>query len=130
MKLLLDTHTWIWALTDPDRLDPDARAAIEHGEHVLHVSAASLWELAILERRGAIDLRGDLESWIAYAMRELPVRELPITGAIAVASQRVPLDHRDPADRLLAATALEHDLVLVTRDRELLAAPEVPTLAA
>lgn len=130
MSHLLDTHAWVWALLDPDRLADAARDVIENGDHPLYLSAASAWELAILARRGVVDVDGDIEAWMAYAMQELPVRELPITFRIALASQQLDLPHRDPADRLLAATALEHDLVLVTRDRELLADPVVPTLAA
>jgi PIN domain nuclease of toxin-antitoxin system len=130
VSLLLDTHVWIWALTDPDRLAPTAREAIEDGEQVLHLSAASVWELAILARRGAVDLDGDLDSWLAFATRELPLVELSITSSIAALSQRVALPHRDPADRFLAATAIEHGLVLVTRDSQLLGATGVETLAA
>jgi PIN domain nuclease of toxin-antitoxin system len=130
VSYLLDTHTWIWSLTDPDRLADRARSIIEDGEEALFVSAASIWELAILERRGAIDVHGDLRAWLAYAQREYPVRHAPITAEIAVESQRVALPHRDPADRFLAATAIVHELVLVTRDRELLAADAVPTIEA
>lgn len=130
MSLLLDTHVWIWSLVDPARLAPAARDAIQDGEQTLFVSAASVWELAILARRGVVDVDGDLDAWLAYAMRELPVVELPITSSIAALSQRVELPHRDPADRFLAATARVHGLVLVTRDRELLAAADVESLAA
>lgn len=127
---LLDTHAWIWSLVEPARLSEQARSVIEDGEQSLHLSAASIWEASILVRRGVLDLDGDLEAWLAYAMREYPVRELPITFRIALDSQRVELPQRDPVDRFLAATARMHGLVLITRDRELLAAPAVDTLAA
>lgn len=130
MTYLLDTHAWIWSLVEPHRLSADARSVIEDGEQQLHLSAASIWETAILVRRGVLDLDGDIEAWLAFAMREYPVRELPITSRIALESQRVDLPQRDPADRFLAATARVHGLVLITRDRELLAAPTIDTLAA
>ena len=130
MNCLLDTHVWIWSTTDPDRLDSQARDVIESGEHQLGVSAISIWEALLLHERGAIDLGSDPRLGIEWLLSEYPLTEWPITSAIAIRSREVVVPHRDPADRFLASTAIEHGLVLLTRDQQLLDAVGVPTMTA
>lgn len=130
MNCLLDTHVWLWSLTEPDRLSPGVRDVIESGEHQLGVSAISIWEAWMLNERGKIDLGDDPHVGIEWLLSEYPITEWPVTSSIAMRSRELVLPHQDPADRFLAGTAVEHQLVLLTRDQQLLDASAVRTMAA
>ncbi len=121
MRLLLDTHIWLWSVLDPSKLDRRVRELLRHGNSELWLSSISLWELAVLAEKGRVVLRGSLWSWIDAAQRSAPIREAPLTGEIVRALDRIEVPHRDPADRFLAATAAVLDLHLVTSDAKLLA---------
>lgn len=121
MKLLLDTHIWLWSVLDPSRLSDRISSLLRKRSSELWLSPISLWELAVLSERGRIHLHGGLWRWIDEARRSAPIREAPLTGEIVRAMDRVELPHRDPADRFLAATAAALDLHLVTSDAKLLA---------
>lgn len=121
MKLLLDTHIWLWSVLDPSQLSERVSASLRDRSSELWLSPISLWELAVLRERRRIELHGGLWRWIDEALRLVPVREAPLTGEIVRAMDRVDLPHRDPADRFLAATAAALDLRLVTSDAKLLA---------
>jgi PIN domain nuclease of toxin-antitoxin system len=112
MRLLLDTHTLLWALGDPDRLHPSTRALLEDSTHEVFVSAASLWEIAIKVGLGKLVVPDDLErALFAVGFQALEIR-FPHVRAV----RTLPAHHRDPFDRLLVAQALHENLVLVTRD--------------
>lgn len=128
-RLLLDTHVWIWSLLEPERLGSAARRALSDPECELWLSPISVWELLLLVERGRVELDRDPDAWLDEALARAPMREAPLTHAIARESRRVRLPHGDPADRFLAATARVLELALVTADRRLLEATEVPTLA-
>ena len=122
MKLLLDTHTWFWAASRPESLSESARAAIADPTNELALSAITVWELLVLARKGRIDLGADRHAWVRKHIVDSPIPKtfLALTAAIAARSEALPgYDNPDPADRFLAATALEHDHVLVTADRSL-----------
>lgn len=121
MRLLLDTHVWVWSQLEPDRLSPRVRTALEDPEAELWLSSISVWELLRLIEGGRLAVRGDPGTWVDEALRASPFREAPVTHAVALESRRVTLPHRDSADRLLAATARVLDLALVTADARLLA---------
>jgi PIN domain nuclease of toxin-antitoxin system len=121
VKLLLDTHIWIWSQLEPERLTPRVRGALEDPKAELWLSAISVWELLMLIERGRVAVKGDPETWVQDILRASPVQEAPLTHAIALESQRVTLPHRDPADRFLAATARILDVALVTADAKMLA---------
>ena len=121
MKLLLDTHIWLWSVLDPSKLGERVSALLRDSSSHLWLSPISLWELAVLYERGRIEVHGGLWRWIDEARRSAPIREAPLTGEIVRATDRVEIPHRDPADRLLAATAVTLDLRLVTADAKLLA---------
>lgn len=129
MRLLLDTHIWVWSLLEPDRLSRRVRAALEDPEAELWLSAISVWELVLLIEGGRVRVRGEPGIWVQGALRASPFREAPLTHAVALESRRVSLPHRDPADRFLAATARLLDLALVTADARLLAARPCKLLA-
>jgi PIN domain nuclease of toxin-antitoxin system len=127
LKLLLDTHIWLWSLAEPTRLARRVRAELKDPGNELWLSPVSTWEALMLNARGRIRLHGDLGDWVTRATARM--REAPLTHEIVVAAQQLPLPHPDPADRFLAATAGILGLTLVTADERLLGLGEIATLA-
>jgi PIN domain nuclease of toxin-antitoxin system len=130
--ILLDTHALVWWLADPDRLPRKARARLDRpvtdGEP-LRASSISAWEVAMLVARGRLTLTMDVGAWIAAA-ESLPQLEfVPVDNAIALRAVALPEAFgRDPADRIIAATALGLGATLVTGDRRLRGHPPLRTL--
>ncbi len=123
-RLVLDTHVWIWAAEGlTERLRAGAVAAIESAARAssLAVSAISVWELAMLVKRGRLTLATAVSAWVEASLRPPGVRIIPVGTAIALDSVQIPdFDHhRDPADRLIVATARRHG-TLLTCDAALL----------
>lgn len=115
MKLLLDTHILIWSLEQSERLSAEAEALIQDA-HEVHVSVASLWEMAIKHTLGRLKLTikfTELPDVIAASGFEL----LPIHAAHAVQYRNLPILHRDPFDRMLVAQSICEPLRLLTSDR-------------
>lgn len=129
MRLLLDTHIWLWSLLAPERLSRRVARALEDEANELWLSPVSTWELIALVERGRVTLAGEPSSWLREAFERAPLSEAPLTQEIALAAAAIELPHRDPADRLLAATARVLDLRLVTADERLLALKGIPLLA-
>lgn len=130
MKLLLDTHVWLWMRLEPAKLDSGARRKLEDASNETWISPVSAWELVQLGDRGRIRLRPEPVAWIRTALATMKTLVAPIDIEIAIASRRISLAHEDPADRILAATAKVLDLTLVTADERLLACREIRTLRA
>ncbi len=130
MKLLLDTHVWLWALLEPDRLKSRVRRTIADRGSELWLSSISIWEAALLVERGRLTPSGPAASWLDQALQSLPVRDAPLTRDVARASRSLALPHDDPADRFIAATAHVHGLTLVTADRALLQSTAYAVLPA
>ena len=129
VKLLLDTHTWIWRLLAPDRLSAEAERAIGDRDSTLHLSPISAWETLVLARKGRLVLTPSPSEWVLDALRRSALTAAPLTHAIALRSEALEgFASDDPADRFLVATALEHDLVLVTADRAMRDFGELETL--
>jgi PIN domain nuclease of toxin-antitoxin system len=118
MRLLLDTHVWLWMSEAPDRLSPAARRLVASPRNERYVSAATAWEIAIKYRAGKLRLSGDP----AVLVPEWLVRT--VTTALAVSHRHalhvcnLPLHHHDPFDRLLIAQAQLESLTLVTADAQ------------
>ena len=129
MKLLLDTHIWIWTIVEPWRLTSEVNQSLSDPANQLWVSSVSIWELILLVEKKRIDLGIDLREWVAKSKRELQLIEAPMSWAVAQDLPFTPLDYRDPADRLLVATARVFDLTLVTADARLIRADGVRILA-
>jgi PIN domain nuclease of toxin-antitoxin system len=126
LRLLLDTHIWLWAIHDPTRLGRRLLHELKNESNELWLSPISTWEALTLNFKGRIHLRGDLVDWLARATAG--TREAPLTHEIALIARQLPL-HQDPADRILAATAQVLDLTLATADARLLGLAEIRTLA-
>lgn len=129
MKLLLDTHIWVWSLLDPVKLTPRVRAELETPDNELWLSPISVWELLILIEKGRVEVDKEPIPWVAEVSRSIAFREAAITHEVAVESRVIDLPHQDPADRFLAATARVYGLTLVTADDRLLGSRRIATLA-
>lgn len=130
MRLLLDTHVWLWSLTEPKRLGRRARSAITRATNEVWLSPISVWELMVLAERGRVKLDERPTRWVREALERSPVREVPLTHEVALQSRDMASSHPDPADRFLMATALVFDLTLVTADDALLDLQLCPLLRA
>jgi PIN domain nuclease of toxin-antitoxin system len=129
MKLLLDTHIWLWSTLERLRLSRRVIAALEDPANELWLSPISLWEVLTLCQKGRLLLRPNPRDWITNTLGAVPLREAQVTYQVAQETDQVQLPHRDPADRFLVATARVFDLTLVTADEQLVKARQVPVLA-
>jgi PIN domain nuclease of toxin-antitoxin system len=120
MRLLLDTHIWIWSDLEPWRLTSDVTRVLSDTENELWLSPVSVWELIVHVEKKRITLEKDVLTWIATSKQQLSLREAPMSWAVAEELRFVVLRRRDPADRFLVATARVQDLTLVTADQELM----------
>lgn len=116
MKALLDTHVFLWWITDAPQLPSHVRQLISNGENELFLSAASCWEIAIKAGLGKITLPARPDVYIADQMAENAVQGLPIEASHTFQVFHLPAYHRDPFDRMLIAQARIEDLPIVTSD--------------
>ena len=128
MKLLLDTHIWLWSLAEPQRLSRRVRAGITRPGNELWLSPISVWELLVLVERGRLKLDDEPRRWVKQALARTPAQEAVLTFEVAVRSREIMLAHPDPADRFLVATAIVHGLTLVTADDSLIRQNVCPVL--
>lgn len=112
MRLLLDTHVLLWWLADDPALPDAQRSAIADPASIVYVSAASAWEIVIKKALGKLEAPDEL----GVALTASELEELAITVDHAEALAKLPVHHRDPFDRMLAAQATVEDLTLVTVD--------------
>lgn len=129
MKVLLDTHIWLWYLLGDPRLAKKQRKVIQNEENELWLSPVSLWEAHLLIERGRLPVVDDASVWLKKALQALAVREAGLSFAIVLRSRKLSLTRQDPADRFIVATALEKRLCLLTADEGLRACPELDCVA-
>ena len=127
MKLLLDTHVWLWMITGHARLTDQDHVALESPENDLYLSAAAVWELAIKSSAGKLKYSGTPSVQIPIHLERSGVYPLTVTVDHAIAAADLPMHHRDPVDRMLVAQARVEEMTLATADRRL-AAYGVPVL--
>jgi PIN domain nuclease of toxin-antitoxin system len=122
--VLLDTHALIWiVLGEPIRKEAATVIVAASTAGGVHISAATAWELGIISQKRSLEvvIAGDVRGWLAKAIRATRARLLALDFDLMIDVGELPdLAHRDPADRMLIATARSHDLILVTRDRAIL----------
>lgn len=118
--IVLDTHAWIWWVSEPQRLSSRARAVIEYAAEV-GVSPISCWELSTKARLGRLRLDRDVAVWVKQALDRPRVTVAELTPAIAVRAGQLGRGefHGDPADRLIVATAIELGAELITKDKRI-----------
>ena len=128
MPTLLDTHAWVWWVTDDRRLSRPARRLIERdlARDALLLSMISIWEVAKKVENHQLVLDRPIENWLDTATLRPGLHLVEITRPILVESCRLPQPfHGDPADQMIVATARDRDATLVTKDRQVSAYPHV-----
>jgi PIN domain nuclease of toxin-antitoxin system len=116
MKVLLDTHAFLWLVTDDDRLSKTARQTFLDTKNGLFFSAASLWEICIKNSLGKISLKGQWFKTIQDEMVNNAIQWLPIEMPHCAEVTKLPFHHRDPFDRMLIAQAMVEEMQLLSRD--------------
>ena len=116
MKVLLDTHAFIWWDSTPDKLSPRARAACQDRTNLLFLSVASAWEMQIKLQLGKLHLRLPLAEVIASQQQTNDLQVLPVALSHVFALQGLPAHHKDPFDRLLIAQANTEEATLISHD--------------
>ncbi|WP_437673571.1 type II toxin-antitoxin system VapC family toxin [Sorangium sp. So ce131] len=117
MKLLLDTHCWLWLVAEPERIRSDVVETLVAEDNDVYVSAATAWEIVIKHALGKLSLPTPPAEYIPPRMAALGHLSLPIEQRHALQVAVLPLHHRDPFDRILIAQAQVEDIHLVTADR-------------
>jgi len=129
MKLLLDTHIWLWSLGEPQRLSRRVAKALDDRQNELWLSPISIWEAFLLFRKKRLQIATDFTSWLAASLSVLPVIDAPLTFEVARTLPTLSMPHDDPADLFLAATAKAFDLTVITADRNLIRTDGISVLA-
>ena len=114
--ILLDTHTFVWLVSDPEQLSPAAQSAIRAHPASLHISVVSAWEISLLVKRGRLTLPLPPDEYFTRAIAHHGLIELPLTRKVAQASVSLPDIHNDPFDRILIAECNARGLSLISRD--------------
>jgi PIN domain nuclease of toxin-antitoxin system len=128
--ILLDTHVWFWSLTEPEKLSEAALKLIQQTKPDLRgVASISIWEFAMMVTRGRIELKTTAEQWLDLAIRNTGLHVFELTPKVAVEACELPGDfHKDPADRIIVATARISRAIVVTKDQKILNYPYVKSL--
>ena len=126
MRILLDTHVWLWSQQSQEQFGPEARSMILNEDNALFVSSISSLEIGRLVWRERLTLAGQLRTWVSETLNKLKAETIPVTHDISLAAYELPGEfHRDPADRILVATAVVHNLTLMTADNRILEYPHL-----
>lgn len=128
MKLLLDTHIWIWSILEPQRLSRRVTAQLDNSQNEIWLSPVSIWEAMLIHRKGRLKVTEGFTTWLTRALTITSFHEAPFTFDVAQALSTINLHHADPADLFLAGSAKVYGLTLVTSDRNLLRAKEISVL--
>ena len=116
MRLLLDTHVWLWLIGDADRLRPEARTTLAAPDSELFLSVAAVWEIAIKTAAGKLRYVGQPAVQLPIHITRSGVIPLGISIEHALAAAALPMHHRDPFDRMMIAQAQAEELTLATAD--------------
>lgn len=119
MKLLLDTHTFLWWISDDPKLSAKALELIGDNRNILYWSAASSWEVSVKYALGRLPLPETPEQFLPAELGKNRIESLPIVDAHAFQAGLLPRHHRDPFDRMLVAQAQVESLGLISNDKRL-----------
>lgn len=129
--IVLDTHTWVWFVSNPELLSKASRKAIDAAimKKAIFISSISAWEVAQLAVKERLELTIPIDDWIAQSERLPFFQFLPVDNSIAIKSVNLPDPfHKDPADRIIVATAITIGAPVITKDEKLLKYPHVETI--
>ncbi|MBU4425303.1 MAG: type II toxin-antitoxin system VapC family toxin [Desulfobacterales bacterium] len=129
--IVLDTHAWVWFVSNPDLLSKPARKAVDAAmeQKEIFISCISAWEVALLVAKKRLRLTLEVPDWIAKSERLPFFHFLPVDNSVAVKSVNLPQPlHSDPADRIIIATAITIAAPVITKDEKLLNYPHVKTI--
>ena len=129
MKLLLDTHVWIWTVLHPEKVGRSVRRHLGNPKNEIYLSPISVWEAHHLHRRKKLRLSSSFTDWLDQALVRFPLLEAPFNFAVAAETSRIQLPQSDLGDIFLAATASALGLTLVTADAQLIECSWLTTLA-
>jgi PIN domain nuclease of toxin-antitoxin system len=128
MKLLLDTHIWIWSEVEAHKLSSEVARELASPENERYLSAVSVWEAILLLEKKRTRLNGDFGEWFKKSKLELGLIKVPLNWEVAQEIRYTILGYRDPGDRFLVATAKVYGLTLVTADERLMQIPGLKVL--
>lgn len=129
--IVLDTHAWIWWVAGPEQISRRAQEEIDRAteREEVFISSISAWEIALLVRKGRLELTMPVEDWIARTEALPFVQFIPLDNRIALRSNHLPGEiHEDPADRIIIATALTLGASLVSKDTRIRNYPHIETI--
>lgn len=129
MRLLLDTHIWIWSYSEAHKLSSEVARQLTDPRNDRYLSAISIWEVVVLLEKRRIRFGTDFAESFKRSKQDLNLIEIPMNWEVAHELRFTLLDYRDPGDRFLVATAKVYDLTLVTADERLMRVPGIQVLA-
>ncbi len=129
MRYLLDTHIWLWMLREPHKLSSLVHQALHDPGNERYLSPISIWEVTVLLEKKRIAMHEDFAVWFARTSEDVELIEAALNWEIAHDMRYILPNHKDPADRFLAATAVAYDLTLVTADQKMIGVPGLKVLA-
>ena len=129
MRYLLDTHICLWMLREPHKLSSLVHQTLHEPSNERYLSPISIWEVTVLLEKKRITMHEDFAVWFARTSEDVELIEAALNWEIAHDMRYILPNHKDPADRFLAATAVAYDLTLVTADQKLIGVPGLKVLA-
>lgn len=129
--IVLDTHAWVWFISNPELLSKAAKKAIDVSmeQEAIFISSISAWEVALLAAKKRLELTMDVNDWITKSERLPFLKFIPVDNSVAVKSVNLPQPlHKDPADRIIIATAITMATPVVTKDDKILDYPHIKTI--
>ena len=125
MRILIDTHIFLWLIDDDKRLSTEFRQVIHDLNNDIFLSVVSIWECVIKYQIGKLDFPSSPETYLPMQRREHLIKTLTVDENTITELIKLPLLHRDPFDRLIMSQALQYNLVLMTEDKAILVYPEI-----
>lgn len=119
MRLLLDTHTFLWYITNDQHLPPKVVAAVSDGSNEVYLSVVSIWEALVKYQIGRLPLPVPPDEYLRKRQEQHGVATLPLEAAAVSHLLKLPMHHRDPFDRMLVCQALHHDCAIATSDPQI-----------